>query len=104
MVNQVKDHLHSVLKSLNKNVADSSSNTKHILKIFREKQTTKIPLEELVAMGLRLDLPNQVFHEVTTKGRCSIEPSSQAISLIISENVTNAGGVRELRDTLFKTT
>ena len=65
LVNQVKNYLHSVLSdSLNKNVLNSSLNTKQIIKIFREKTTTKIPMAELEALGFLLDYPNKVFREV----------------------------------------
>eukprot|EP01033_Poteriospumella_lacustris_P005110 gene5109-3650_t len=104
IVNQVKDHLESVLlKAFTKTVLSSSANTKHIINIFREKQTTKIPKAELEAMGFPLDYPNKVFRDVfVAKEDLYIVPSSPAVSLIISENVQNGAGVRELRDKLFK--
>ena len=105
VVNQVKNHLQSVLSdSLNKNVVKSSLNTIQIIKIFREKKITMIPMPELKAEGLLLDYPNKVFREVKTMEGWCIVPSSPAISLIISENVQNGVGVRELRDKLFKAT
>ena len=105
VVNQVKNHLQSVLSdSLNKNVLNSSSNTKQIIKIFRERKVNKIPKMELEGMGFLLDYPNKVFREVKTMEDWYIVPSSPAVSLIISENVQNGVGVRELRDKLFKTT
>ena len=105
VVNQVKNHLQSVLSdSLNKNVANSSFNTKQIIKIFRERKVIKIPKAELEGMGFLLDYPNKVFREVKTMEDWYIVPSSPAVSLIISENVQNGVGVRELRDKLFKTT
>ena len=61
-------------------------------------------MAELEAMGLLLDYPNKVFREVKTMEDWYIVPSSPAISLIISENVQNGVGVRELRDKLFKAT
>lgn len=104
IVNQVKDHLQSVLlKAFTKTVLSSSANTKHIINIFREKQTTKIPKAELEAMGFPLDYPNKVLRDVfVAKEDLYIVPSSPAVSLIISENVQSAAGVRELRDKLFK--
>jgi hypothetical protein len=105
VVNQVKDHLQSVLSdSLNKNVLNSSANTKAIIDAFREKKAIKIPKAELKAMGLLLDNPNKVFREVKTMEGWYIVPSSPAVSLIITENIQNDKGVRELRDKLFKTT
>jgi hypothetical protein len=55
-------------------------------------------------MGLFLDYPNKVFREVVTMEDSYIVPSSPAVSLIITENIQNGVGVRELRDKLFKTT
>eukprot|EP01036_Dinobryon_divergens_P036237 gene36237-47134_t len=102
VVNQVKNHLQSVLSdSLNKNVLNSSLKTEQIIKIFRERKVIKIPKAELKAMGFLLDYPNKVFREVKTMGRWFVEPSSPAVSLIISENVTDDDGVFELRDKLF---
>jgi hypothetical protein len=71
----LKNHFQSVLSdSLNKNVANFSSNTKQIIKIFREKKVTKIPKAELKAMGLLLDYPNKVFREVKTIEGWFVEP------------------------------
>jgi len=104
VVNQVKDHLHSVLtKSLNR-ILKSSSTTKQIIKIFREKKIIMIPMPELEAEGFLLDYPNKVFREVVTMEDSYIVPSSSAVSLIITENIQNGEGVRKLRDKLFKTT
>jgi hypothetical protein len=59
---------------------------------------------EFEKIGLLLDYPNQVFREVDTLEDSYIEPSSPAVSLIISENVQNSVGVRELREKLLKNT
>ena len=105
VVNQVKNHLQSVLSdSLNKNVVKSNFNTIQIIKIFREKKIIRIPVTELKAMGLLLDFPNKVFREVKTMEGWFIVPSSPAVSLIIAENIESDEGVRELRDKLFKAT
>jgi hypothetical protein len=61
-----------------------------------------ISMPELEAEGLLLDYPNKVFREVKTMGRWFVEPSSPAVSLIISENIQNNEGVDELLDRLFK--
>ncbi len=68
VVNQVKDHFQSALSdTFNKNVLNSSSTTKHIINIFKEKKTTKLPQAELEAMGLMLfDYFNKVFREIQT--------------------------------------
>ena len=89
---------------LTKNVGNCSANTQAIINIFREKKVIQIPKMELKAMGLLLDFPNKVFREVKTMEDWYIVPSSPAISLIISKNVQNGVGVRELRDKLFKAT
>ncbi len=77
--------------------------TKEIIKIFREKKIVIIPLAELASEGFLLDYPNKVFRKVITMEDSFIVPSSPAVSLIISENIQNGLGVRELRDKLFKT-
>ena len=105
VVNQVKNHLQSVLSdTFSKNVLNSSANTQAIIDAFREMKAIKIPKAELKAMGLLLDYPNKVFREVKTMEGWYIVPSSPAVSLIITENIQNDKGVRELRDKLFKTT
>jgi hypothetical protein len=105
VVDQVKNHLQSILSdALNKNVLKSSPTTKEIIKIFKENIIIKIPLAELDARGFVLDYPNKVFREVKTIEDSYIVPSSPAVSLIITENIQNGVGVRELRDKLFKTT
>ena len=104
LVNKVKNYLQSVLSdSLNKNVANSSLNTQAIIDAFREKKVTKIEKMELKAMRFLLDYPNKVFREVKTMGRWYVEPSSPAVSLIISENVTDDDGVFKLLEKLLKT-
>ena len=103
LVNKVKNYLQSVLSdSFNKNVLNSSSNTKKIIKIFKKKKTTKMPKAELDALGFLLDYPNKVFREMKTIEDWYIEPSSASVSLLITENVQNGKGVRELLDKLLK--
>lgn len=104
VVNQVKNLLQSVLTKSLHGIVKSSLTTKQIVKIFREKKITMIPMTELEAEGLLLDYPNKVFREVVTMEDSYIVPSSPAVSLIISENVQNGVGVRELREKLFKAT
>jgi hypothetical protein len=103
IIEQVKNHLQSVLSdALNKNIAKSSSNTKAIINIFREKKKMKFAQMELEAMGFLLDFPNKVFREVMTLDGWFVESATSAVTLIISENVQNDAGVRELREKLFK--
>ena len=105
VVNHVKNYLQSVLSdTFNKNVLNSSANTQAIIEVFRKNKASKIPKAELKGLGLLLDYPNNVFREVKTMEDWYIVPSSPAVSLIITENIQNGVGVRELRDKLFKTT
>ena len=105
IVNQVKNHLQSVLSdALNKNILQSNVTTKQTIKIFREKKIIKMSIAELESMGILLDYTNKVFREVKRMGRWYIEPSSPAVSLIISENVKNCDDVFKLRDKLFEST
>ena len=105
VVNHVKNYLQSVLSdTLNNNVLNSSANTQAIIEVFRKNEASKIPKAELKGLGLLLDYPNKVFREVKTMEDWYIVPSSPAVSLIITENIQNGVGVRELRDKLFKTT
>ena len=99
----MRDYLHSVIsKALNKNILRSSLITKQIINIFRERKIIKIPITELETMGLLLDNPNKVFHEVQISRRWFVEPSSPALSLIISENIKDDDGIYEFLDKLFK--
>jgi hypothetical protein len=105
VVNQVKVYLHSVLtKALTNHIGNCSANTQAIIDHFRKMKAIKIPKMELKAKGFVLDYPNKVFRQVDTVEDSYIVPSSPAVSLIITENIQNAEGVRELRDKLFKTT
>jgi len=103
VVVELKNRIHSVLSdSLNKYILNSSKNTDKIIEIFKEKKIIKIPKSELRAMGFSLDYSNKVFHEVKPEGRWFVEPSTPAISLIISENVHDDNGVFELSEKLFR--
>ena len=103
VVDQVKNYLQIVLSdALNKNIFNSSLTTQQIIKIFSERNVIKIPKSELKAMGLLLDYPNKVFREVRTLEGYYIEASSPAIALLISENIHDDVGVRELREKLFE--
>ncbi|KAL5478209.1 hypothetical protein EMCRGX_G025105 [Ephydatia muelleri] len=104
-VDQVKNHLQSVLgEALNKSVAKSSANTKAIVDVFRQKKAIKIPIMELIAMGLLVDYPNKVFREVKTSGRWFVEPATSAVSLIIAGNIQDDDDVYELLEKLFNET
>ena len=105
IIEQVKNHLQSILSvALNKNILNSSTLSKTIINVFREKKTIKISKAELETMGLLLDYPNEVFREVDTFDGCFLEPATSAVSLIISENVQNDSEIRKLRERLFKET
>jgi hypothetical protein len=66
VVDLVKNRLHYALAKAHIMIIKSSSTTKLIIKIFRRKKITKIPMAELEAMGFLLDFPNKVFREVDT--------------------------------------
>jgi hypothetical protein len=101
----IKDYAHSqLLDALNENIAKSSPNTKAIVEIFRERKTTKVPLTALEAQALLLDYPNKVFREVKEKDGVFIVPSTPAVSLIISNNITNDVEVKSLWIKLFSKT
>ena len=103
VVDQVKNYVQIILShALNKNIFNSSLTTKQIIKILKERNVIKIPKSELEAMGLLLDYPNKVFREVSTLESYYIETSSPAIALLISKNIHDDVGVRELREKLFK--
>lgn len=100
---EVKNWLRSILtNSLNKKVAKSSSITKQIIKIFRDKKIINIPITELEAMGILLDSPNKVFREVKKLDDFYVEPSTPAVSLIISRNIKIKADVFNLLDNLMK--
>jgi len=105
IVDQVKNHLQNILSSsFNKNVIRSNLTTQQIIKIFRERNVIKIPIAELVNMGLLLEYPNKVFREVMILDGWFVVPSSSAISLIISENVQNDADIAKLSEKLFGST
>ena len=103
IVNQVKNDLESeLLDALTLNIANSSTLTKQIIKIFRERNVVMIPKMELETLGLLLDYPNKVFREVKMKRDRYVVPVTTAVSLIISENVTDAKGLSALMEKIFK--
>ena len=59
---------------------------------------------ELEAKGLSLDYPNKVFREVKSSGRRFVEPSTSAVSLIITQEIVDDDGVHHLLDELFQET
>jgi hypothetical protein len=102
IVEAVKNHIHSILlKALNKNIAKSSSNTKQILKLFRELKVVKSSVSEIEANGFLLDYPNKVFREVETNKHFYVEPTSPAVKLIIAENISNNDDVAALVEKIF---
>ena len=105
VVDQVKGILLTNLSdALNSNILKCNANTESIIGVFREKKVKRIPVSELKAMGLLLDYPNKVFREVKSSGRWFVEPATPAISLIITENITNVVGIRKLHEKLFQDT
>ena len=73
-----------------------------MIKVFREKKVLKVPVSLMKDQGFVLDYPNKVFREVKTLEGWFVEPSSSAVSLIISENIQFDAGVFELHEKLFK--
>ena len=102
IIEQVKNYVQSVLSdALNKNILNSSTNTKAIIKVFRERKDIKIPKSKLEEIGLLLDYPNKVFREVKTSSRWFVEPATSAVGMIISENIHDDTSVRTLKENLF---
>ena len=102
IVEEIKKHMYLVLLStLSKNILDCSANTEKIIGVFRDRKMIRIPKTELKADGFSLDYPNKVFREVTYCDNCFIEPSSAAVSLIISNNTKNNFDLGHLHKTLF---
>ncbi len=104
LINNVKDHLHSILSdTLNKVVLNSSTNTKEIIKVFREieDRNYKIPKAKLEEEGFLLDYPNKVFRESKLSGRWYVAPASPAVTLIFKENIRNDNDVDNLIEKLF---
>lgn len=95
IIDAIKDYAHyHLLKALNDHIVRSSPTTKAIVKIFREKKTTEIPTTMLEAQGFLLDYLNKVFREVYEKDDVFVVPSTPAVSLIISNGITNAAEVK----------
>jgi hypothetical protein len=105
VVDQVKGILLTILSNaLNSNILNSSVNTKAIIRTFREKKVNKMSKAELEAKGLLLDYPNKVFREVESSGRRFVEPSTTAVSLIITQEIVDDDGVHNLLNELFQDT
>ena len=69
--------------------------------MFRERNITRIAKSELSANNVSLDYPNKVFREATYRDDCYIEPTSSAVSLIISNHSKNKFDINHLHETLF---
>ena len=103
IIEEVKARIQSLLISaLNDIVLNSSSNTKEIIKIFREKKVSRLPKSELESRGYLVDYPNKVFCEVQRKDGKFVEPSTSAVALIINENIQDDPGVCALTEKLFQ--
>jgi predicted Zn-dependent protease with MMP-like domain len=102
IIEAIKGYAHShLLTALNDHIGKSSPNTKAIIRVLREKKTTKIPFMILEAQGLLLDYPNKVFREVNLGDDIYVIPSTPAVSLIISNSITNGVEVEKLWTSLF---
>ena len=103
IIEEVKAYIQSLLiNTLNDIIANSSSNTEEIIKIFREKKVSRLPKSELKSSGYLVDYPNKVFCEVKRKDGKFVEPSTSAVALIINENIQDDPGVRALTEKLFQ--
>ena len=98
----VKEHLYKP-KLTTSEIAYINLNASNKSLIVADSAEPRL-IEELKAKGFVLDYTNKVFRQVDTVEDSYIVPSSPAVSLIITENIQNAEGVRELRDKLFKIT
>ena len=102
IVGEIKKHIYSVLLStLTSIILNCSANTKNIIEMFRERKMTRIAMSELKADGVSLDYPNKVFREATYYDDCYIEPTSSAVTLIISNHSKNKFDINHLHETLF---
>ena len=102
IVEEIKKHIYLVLLSaLTSIILKCSANTKNIIEMFRERKMTRIAMSELKADGVSLDYPNKVFRESTYRDDCYIEPTSSAVSLIISNHCKNKYDIHLLHEKLF---
>ena len=102
IVEEVKKHIYSVLLSaLTSIILNCSANTENIIGMLRERKSIRIAKTELSADGVSLDYPNKVFREATYRDDCYIEPTSSAVSLIISNHSKNKFDINHLHEKLF---
>ena len=102
IVGEIKKHIYSVLLStLTSIILNCSANTKNIIEILRDRNITRIAKSELSANNVLLDYPNKVFREAIDGNVCYVEPSSSAVTLIISENIKYEKDIYLLHETLF---
>jgi hypothetical protein len=101
VMNQVKAHMLSILLStFNKNILNCSKNTEKVIEVFRDRKVNKVTLTELSNIRLLHGLPDKVFRETGFPSYCMV-PANAATSLIISENIRDADGVRTVLEKLF---
>ena len=102
IVGEIKKHIYSVLLStLTSIILNCSANTKNIIEILRDRNITRIAKSELSANNVLLDYPNKVFREAIDGNVCYVEPTSSAVTLIISENIKYEKDIYLLHETLF---
>ncbi len=105
IVNAIKEHAYShLLNALEAHILKSSKNTKKIIKVFRDTKKMEIALTTLEGRRLLLDFPNKVFREIRREEASFVVPSTPAVGLIISNNITTAVEVKKLRASLFPLT
>ena len=102
IVGEIKKHIYSVLLStLTSIILNCSANTKNIIEILRDRNITRIAKSELSANNVLLDYPNKVFREAIDGNVCYVEPTSSAVTLIISWNIKYDKDINHLHETLF---
>lgn len=98
---KVKSFLDSALCDAFDIIYSSTPNTKKIIKFFRDRNIVEIDMSDLWKEELQLDHPNNVFKIVRTPVHWTVQPSTAAVSLIISEKVKHYADARDLLDKLF---
>lgn len=90
----VKSHLLSILyDALNNSIAKCDAKTAEAIRIYRTEVATNPKEAQYKIRKLELNFPNKVLFMVHDSGYWSVEPTSTAVALIISENINDDAGV-----------
>ncbi len=92
----VKYMLSTLSDALNKQVAKGSPMTKSIVKVFREHGVSRMTVMELEELKLEIEYPNKVFREMKTSIDWFVVPASNAVGLIITENIHSGKEIEAL--------